>query len=60
MHTNLPSLSKKQEETKKYGFLPPELAEATPWDKLYVPTEFVLQDQKKRKYRFNMKVCHYD
>jgi hypothetical protein len=29
-------MSEKQVETKKYGLLPPKLAEATPWDKLCV------------------------
>jgi hypothetical protein len=33
---DLPSLSAKQEATKKYGLLPPKLAEATPWDKLCI------------------------
>jgi hypothetical protein len=32
----LPSISEKQEETKKDGLLPPKLAEATPWNKLCV------------------------
>ena len=55
-----PTCQRNKRKVKKYGWLPPKEAEATPWDKMCIDLIGPYTIRRKGKQGSHMQVCHND
>jgi hypothetical protein len=60
MYKHVLLVKETKEKSKKYGWLPPKEAEATPWDKMCIDLIGPYTIRRKGKTDLHMQMCHDD